>query len=146
MEKYGLLTPIEPTKERYNNEVVWEFKCDCGEIVYRSLAAVKRNVKLGYTVSCGNHTTEHKSKASAKNAKAMSFEGGNIHLIKKIEPNVNNKLGVKGVSYDKKRDKYVAQIAYKKKHYSLGRFDTLEEAKVAYDKKKKELIEEFEKN
>lgn len=27
-DKYGMLTPIRPTSERYNNEVVWEFCCE----------------------------------------------------------------------------------------------------------------------
>ncbi len=141
MTKYGMLTPIRPTDERYNNEVVWEFKCDCGRTVYRSLSAVKRNTKLGYTVSCGKHTTKNRSKKTSEHMKSITQNGGNIHLVAKDAAYANNKLGVKGVSYDSKRKKYVAQITYKKKHYHLGRYDTIDEAKAAYDKKRKELLE-----
>ena len=48
-----------------------------------------------------------------------------------------------GVSYDSKRAKYMAQIEFKGKHYNLGRFDTKEEAKKAYEKAKEELHEKF---
>lgn len=140
--KYGMLTPIKSTDERYNNEVVWEFQCDCGNIVHRSLAQVKRNTKLGYICSCGKHKTANKSEKSRKNISKVTEDGGNLSLIKKETAYSTNKLGVKGVSYDKKRRKYVAQLSYKKKYYYLGRYDTVEEAKKAYDRKRKELLDE----
>lgn len=140
-KKYGMLTPLEPTKERYNNEVVWKFKCDCGNVVYRSLSQVKRNTRLGYTCSCGRHSTENKSRKSRENAQKISKNGGNLSLIKKDTAYKTNKLGVKGVSYDAKRKKYVAQLAYKKRSYNLERYDTIEEAKEAYEKKRKEILE-----
>jgi len=43
----------------------------------------------------------------------------------------NNKTGVKGVSYDKIRNKYLAQMMYKGKKVLFKRFDTFEEAKEA---------------
>lgn len=140
--KYGMLTPIKSTDERYNNEVVWEFRCDCGNIVHRSLSQVKRNTKLGYTCSCGKHKTANKSEKSRQNISKVTKDGGNLSLIKKETAYSTNKLGVKGVSYDKRRGKYVAQLSYKKKYYYLGRHDTIEEAKKAYDRKRKELLEE----
>lgn len=145
-KKYGMLTPIKPTEERYNNEIVWEFKCDCGNVVYRSLSHVKRNTKKGYVCSCGKHATKNKSKKSAENIRKVTEDGGNLCLIKREQAYKTNKLGVKGVSYDKARNKYVAQIAYKKKSYHLGRYDTIEEAKRAYEEKKRELLEQEEKN
>ena len=141
-DKYGMLTAIKPTKERYNNEVVWEFQCDCGNIVHRSLAQVKRNTKLGYVCSCGKHKTANKSEKSRKNIRKVTENGGNLSLIKKESAYSTNKLRIKGVSYDKKRRKYVAQLSYKKKSYFLGRYDTVEEAKKAYDRKREELLEE----
>ena len=139
-----MLTPVKPTGERYNNEVVWEFQCDCGNTIYRSLAHVKRNTKMGYMCSCGKHTTKNKSKKSAENIGKVTENGGNLSLIKRENAYKTNKLGVKGVSYDKTKNKYVAQIAYKKKHYYLGRYDTVEEAKRAYEEKKRELLEQEE--
>ena len=137
-----MLTPIKSTDERYNNEVIWEFRCDCGNIIRRSLAQVKRNTKLGYVCSCGKHKTDNKSAKSRQNISKVTEDGGNLSLIRKETAYSTNKLGVKGVSYDKKRRKYVAQLSYKKKSYLLGRYDTVEAAKKAYDKKRNELLEE----
>lgn len=40
----------------------------------------------------------------------------------------NNKLGVKGISYDERRRKYRVRIRIGAKDYTIGRYDTLEEA------------------
>lgn len=43
----------------------------------------------------------------------------------------NNTSGVKGVVFDKRRQKWLAQISANRKHYHLGRFDTIEQATEA---------------
>ena len=53
----------------------------------------------------------------------------------------NNRLGVKGVTLSKNKDRYVAQH----KRIYLGTFDTVEEASEAYKKKAIELFGEFAK-
>lgn len=53
--------------------------------------------------------------------------------------NKNNASGYKGVSYDKRNGKWVAQIDANGKHYPLGRFDTAEQAYEAYCAAAKEL-------
>ena len=40
---YGMLTAVRPTEERKNGSVVWEWKCNCGNTVYKTLKAVKRS-------------------------------------------------------------------------------------------------------
>lgn len=44
----------------------------------------------------------------------------------------HNSSGLKGVSFDKARNKWKAQIKAGKKHFTLGRFSTPEEAHAAY--------------
>lgn len=51
--KFGLLTALRPTAERRNNHVVWEFRCDCGNTVYRALTSVKYSANKGITPNCG---------------------------------------------------------------------------------------------
>ena len=56
----------------------------------------------------------------------------------------NNSSGIKGVHYDSRKEKYIAQICvdrHVRKH--LGYFDTAKEAGNVYDKKAKELFGEF---
>lgn len=55
----------------------------------------------------------------------------------------NNVSGYKGVCFSKKKNKYKAAIKKNRKHYSLGFFDTPQEAHKAYCKAAKKLHGEF---
>ena len=54
-----------------------------------------------------------------------------------------NTSGIKGVSWDKDRQKWRAIILFKGKKISLGRYDNFEDAKKARQDKAKELFGEF---
>jgi len=51
--------------------------------------------------------------------------------------------GVKGVNYSKKDKKFIASIKHNKTYFYLGRFDSLEEAKVAREKAEKNFQKAF---
>lgn len=53
--------------------------------------------------------------------------------------NKNNKTGFRGLSYDKKYNKYYAQISVSRKHYSK-RFNNIEDAKEWLINKRRELM------
>ncbi len=55
----------------------------------------------------------------------------------------NNTSGYKGVSFDKSRSKYIAVIQIKSKKLTIGRFHSLSEAALAYNKKAIEVFGEF---
>lgn len=63
----------------------------------------------------------------------------NLRLATEIENGYNrgfqrnNKLKIKGVSFEKRSGKFAAYIKLNKIHKNLGLFDTAEEAKRAYD-------------
>lgn len=57
--------------------------------------------------------------------------------------NRRNKTGFKGVSFDKTRNKWTAHISVCRQQKNLGRFNTPEEAYVAYCKAAAELHGEF---
>jgi hypothetical protein len=69
----------------------------------------------------------------------------NLRLATSVENNQNiakatkaSKSGVRGVCYDKRRNKWFSQITVNYKKISLGRFNTIEEASQKYlDAKKK---------
>ena len=48
-QRYGILTVIKPTTERKHGSVVWECKCDCGNICY----ATTESLRVGDRKSCG---------------------------------------------------------------------------------------------
>lgn len=62
------------------------------------------------------------------------------NTIKRVYMNSNNTSGVRGVSYDKSRDKW--QVKFKKdyKMFHYGRFDSLEEARSVAETALKELF------
>ena len=48
-----------------------------------------------------------------------------------------------GVTWDKNRKKWIANITYNKKRYFLGRYETFEDAVKAREKAEKEIHKEF---
>ena len=56
---------------------------------------------------------------------------------------IDNKCGLKGIYFVKHSGKFIAYITANKKRYRLGYFKTLEEAKIARQKKANELFGEF---
>ena len=55
----------------------------------------------------------------------------------------NNTTGYKGVCYIRKKNKFVANIKWRRRQYYLGLYPTAEDAYAAYCKKAKQLHEEF---
>lgn len=47
--KYNRLIAVKPTKERRGKSIIWEWLCDCGNVVYERIASIKK----GNTKSCG---------------------------------------------------------------------------------------------
>ena len=48
-QRFGRLVALEPTEKRSGSNVVWECRCDCGNMAYVAAADLKR----GRTKSCG---------------------------------------------------------------------------------------------
>ena len=58
----------------------------------------------------------------------------------------NNKTGVKGVCWDKRRKKWNASIYFKGKCYQLGRFDDINDAIEARRNKEEELFGPYKRD
>jgi len=56
-----------------------------------------------------------------------------------------NKNQLKGTTFDKKRNKWVASIMLNYKRIYIGGFDTMQEAHFAYKQKAKEIFKEYTK-
>ncbi len=48
-QRFGMLTVLEPTSERYHGSTVWRCRCDCGNIVLRGSSQLKSGCKT----NCG---------------------------------------------------------------------------------------------
>lgn len=128
-KKFGYLKAICPTDQRdkHNSSVVWECKCKCGNITYVSEGdlAGKR------TRSCGCLAEEVQSKngkiAGGNVVKKFCVDGTNIKNLTMKTPS-RNTSGVKGVCWDKSKQKWLAQIRFKGKNHYLGRYNKKEDA------------------
>lgn len=136
--EFGRLKAIKPIgSDKYRN-IIWECVCDCGNV----LNVLSQNLTSGNTTSCGCICKENIKKENAKNF----VEDTNVAIIKNlIKDNKSNitASGVKGVGWDKKRNKWRSYIIFKGKHYHLGYFLDLENAKEVRKEAEKKLFSEF---
>lgn len=137
-QTFGRLTAIRPTgKKTSNGATIWECKCSCGNATYVGIS----ELILGKINSCGCLRTETSRKNGKKAGKYIKdnfcIENTNVNNLTAKKPK-NNTSGIKGVSWDKERQKWVAQIVFQGKYYNLGRYDKKEDAaeirKIAEEK------------
>ena len=137
-KKVGRLTVIEFLEGvRKDRKRAYKCLCDCGnEFVANAPELVGNKIQ-----SCGCAGKEQARKAVEK-ARENVFGGGtNIADITKRGLRIDNKTGVRGVSF---RDgRFRAHIGFRYKKYSLGTFDTLEEAAEARKKAEAEIYDTF---
>lgn len=135
---FGYLTAKNPTKERDkdNGSVVWKCECECGNIAFVSAG----DLLSGAIRSCGCLGRENSVKNGKKAGKFIKdnycLEGTNTkNLTMKVRR--NSVSGIKGVTWSRKKQKWVAQIGFKGKNYYLGCFAEIEDA-IAVRKKAEE--------
>lgn len=132
LKRFGKLTVVQSTDKRINRKIVWECKCDCGELTNVSTD----KLLLGTTTSCGCARVDAGIQVQQKLQTDLTVDGVIIPTLTR-KARIDNKTGVKGVSLVPLKngtEKYKAMISIKGKTVYLGRFDTLEEAKIARKK------------
>lgn len=115
-------------------------RCDCGNIKEIN----KSHLLSGDVISCGCEL----KKTAIKSREPKLYRGTDINMLKNKKPTSRSHTGIRGVSYDKRREKYRANIGFRGQKFELGYFDTIEEAaaarKAAEERLYKPLIEEWE--
>lgn len=91
----------------------------------------------------GAPLTDHKNSTGLDNRKTnlRACTGAQNAANRAVQS--NSKSGIKGVWFDKSRDKWVAAIGFEGKTLPLGRFRTADEAQRAYCDKAVQLYGEF---
>jgi hypothetical protein len=118
-KRFGRLVAMKPNGKQ-RSYIAWLCQCDCGkEITISSSRLVN-----GVTKSCGCYWKE-----VAKNGRGYVKGTAACQLDQNIHK--NNTTGIRGVSFQKSRNKYEAYIMFKRKHYHLGRYDNAEDAAKA---------------
>lgn len=139
-KKIGNLTFIKPVgieQGRY----IWECQCDCGNIIRKTISDAK-NIK-----SCGCVQKKSAQKSIKENSKRLTRVDNTCLNSLTQKTSKNNTSGIKGVSWNSKRKKWIAQITFKGKNYGLGSYSTKEEAirarKEAEEKLFKPILEKY---
>ena len=146
--RFGRLTAIERVPDPDARRPMWRCQCDCGN----ETTVMSTDLTMGCVKSCGclQHEVSSKNIKKALDAvKSDYVDGTYIKRIQSTGTSKANKSGITGVSWDKSRNKWVAQIMFKGRAISLGRFDGFERAvaarKEAEDLYFKPIIEKYKK-
>ena len=123
--RFGKLVVLGMEKQRPGLPALWKCRCDCGNITYQEAS----NLKKGFVVSCGCYQRENGKRLYKRN---LHYVGGTqLELIRSKKVWKTNKTGVKGVYQEAKTGKYIAHLTFQGNRKILGRFDCLEDARMA---------------
>jgi hypothetical protein len=123
-EKYGRLTVVAPAENDKYNNAQWLCQCDCGTEKIIQGAALRR----GAIKSCGCLKREQNAADMQGRRVNDLVNGTSLGKISSSTLNSNNVSGCKGVSWNTKNSKWIANITLQKKRRYLGSFDKLEDA------------------
>lgn len=125
--RFGRLTAMEQLPELRDGDTLWKCLCDCGN--YTNVS--RHNLVTGHTKSCGCWRDE-KASAMAKSTLGI-VDGTSISRISSTRLPSTNTSGVRNVHWDKSVEKWLAAINFRGKHYYLGRYDDIEDARKAVE-------------
>lgn len=128
---FGRLKALKPTDKRASNgAVIWECLCTCGNIT----CASEKDLKSGGVRSCGclgiENSRENGRKAGEHIKEEYCIAGTNVNNLT-AKMHRNNTSGIKGVFWDKNRERWCAQIRFQGHNYNLGRYEKIEDAASA---------------
>lgn len=111
------ITLLKKTDKKSGSSYLWKCRCHCGNIFYANAA----NVKAGKVKSCGCITRPPLSKEFLdKGFNAYSKKYLKEHTnLSAISPKMlsTNKSGVKGVYFDKSKQRWIAVLEFQKKRH-----------------------------
>lgn len=88
-QRFGSLTAIEPTDERYDGQVVWRCRCDCGNVC----DIPSRRLISGTVMSCGCQSKRAGAGKKFKRQKAKDLSGMRFGRLVALEPTGEKKRG-----------------------------------------------------
>ncbi len=132
-KRFGKLLVLRETDNRADGgSIVWQCKCDCGNIVEIS----SKRLVNSLAVSCGCYQKERQKYSMNKLHNRQFKENTNIDLITKQKANTNSQSGVRGVHWCSSKNKWIASLSFQKKTYKKA-FENKKDA-IKYRKKLEE--------
>lgn len=93
----------------------------------------------GYMPEFVDHIDKDKTNNKIENLRAATKSQNSMNCYLRKDSN----SGIRGVTWDKSRSKWLAQIQINNKHKFIGRFELLDDAKEAYEIKAKKYFGDF---
>lgn len=130
--QFGRLTVIEQAGRRPNGNATWRCQCTCGN----TCVVDGHRLRVGETTSCGCLQREQSRRNLLANP-ATRKRMGDYHLLaKKWHPTTtelrsSNQSGITGVSFDKRRQKWIAHLYYKGRYVLNESFEDKADAIAA---------------
>lgn len=129
-KRFGMLVVTEYVKKE-NGSHLWKCKCDCGN----ETTVRQSNLQDGQTTSCGCCQSQRSGLHFVDGTFIEGIQSGTISKA--------NTSGVRGVYFNKKRGKWVAQIMFKGRCHYLGGYLKLEDARKARQRAEEEVFGSF---
>lgn len=119
--RFGKLTALRPSDKRdANGSVIWECRCDCGNIALISIAGLMS----GNNISCGCAKETVKSQIRDR---LDADEGTSINILSKRKQRKDNTSGYRGISKTKD-GRYRVSIGFKGRKYYIGLYENYTDA------------------
>lgn len=127
-KRSGKLVAIEKLDRNKRGQVMWKCKCDCGN--FTEVEATK----FFRVHSCGCLKGLNLKEDREKYKEKYGVDKTAIDKVRRAYEGPlfkHNTSGVRGVSWDKNRKKWIASIRFNGITYNLGRFNKIEDAEKA---------------
>ncbi|MBE6952290.1 MAG: hypothetical protein E7452_01910 [Ruminococcaceae bacterium] len=138
---FGKLTVLrradEKRKRGSRTNLLWECRCECGEIVYRSSDSLT-DKKERMCVNC-----LRRANAESMVQAAGFVEGTQLSKISDMRPSAANTSGTRGVYWHKKQNKWYVRLRFQGKLMYLGSYDKYEDAVKVRQRAEEEVYGAF---
>lgn len=144
-KRFGKLLVLRETDNRADEgSVVWQCKCDCGNIVEIS----SKKLVNGLSISCGCYQRERQKYSMKKLHNRQFKEKTNIDLIIKQDANANSQSGIRGVHWCSSKNKWIASLSFQKEMHKKAfknKEDAIKYRKELEEKYFKPVLEKYNK-
>ena len=142
-QKRGKLTAIRYTGEKINGHAVWEWRCECGATVIKSIQTVgaKKSTMCPACASKLKAEQAFRMQSDKRDPKTGMMPGA-VRGILEGKTFCNNSSGVRGVTWYARGKKWRARVEINGKTRTVGHFDTIAEAAEARKKAVEEIYGE----
>ena len=131
-DRYGKLTVVKQSGVKLigkaqAHQTQWLCQCDCGN----QIVVAGHQLRTGNTRSCG---------CILKSSSQNLYQDGTADFKITKTKNKNNTTGITGVWYSKAEQKYIAEIIFRRKKTTLGKYDDIKQAVSARKRAEKKIF------